>query len=221
VKRTRGSQSLGMALVIGMTVAISTGGSALGQERFTLDMMRRIVGVSSPAPSPDGKSAAIVVTRPNYVDNRNESELFSVDIATGAARQLTYARHDVSQPQWSPDGSRLGFIAPDKDGNPQIWIMPIAGGDAWQLTSSHTGVEHYAWRPDGAAIAFAAADEPPKLEGEARYINAFRVGDQDIFLRTPLQPLHVWLIPVARLRGSPAVPGPSSLPFRHRVRLPG
>lgn len=213
MKRTRGSQSLGMALVIGMTVAISTGGSALGQERFTLDMMRRIVGVSSPAPSPDGKSAAIVVTRPNYVDNRNESELFSVDIATGAARQLTYARHDVSQPQWSPDGSRLGFIASDKDGNPQIWIMPIAGGDAWQLTSSHTGVEHYAWRPDGAAIAFAAADEPPKLEGEARYINAFRVGDQDIFLRTPLQPLHVWLIPAVGGEATRLTSGSWSLEF--------
>jgi dipeptidyl aminopeptidase/acylaminoacyl peptidase len=186
---------LGLALAMGMTVTISAGGGAQGQERFTLDMLRRIVDVSSPAPSPDGKTVAVIVTRPNYIDNRNESELFAVDAATGAARQLTYTRHDVSQPQWSPNGSRLAFVAPDKDGNPQVWSMPIAGGDARQLTSSRTGVEHYAWRPDGAAIAFAAADEAPKKDGEAQHISAFQVGDQDIFLRAPLQPHHIWLIP--------------------------
>src|SRR5207249_1575593 len=37
--------------------------------RFSLDLARRIVSVSSPRTSPDGKLAAFVVTRPNYADN--------------------------------------------------------------------------------------------------------------------------------------------------------
>jgi len=162
--------------------------------KFSLEGLRRIAGVSNLAPSPDGATVAVVVTRPNYADNINESELYAVEVRSGKARQLTFGRKSAGEPHWSPDGSVLAFLAPDTAQRPQIWLMPMSGGDVRQLTTSPSGVAHFAWRPDGVAIAYAAEDEAPKLEGESRHLTTFQVGDQDIFLRTPLHPQHIWII---------------------------
>src|SRR5262249_5350414 len=102
-------------------------------QRFTLDLSRKIVGGSSPRISPDGKTAAFVVTRSNFADNRNESELYVVNLASGAPRQLTVERRDVSQPRWTPDGGSLAFLAPDSSGKSQIWLLPMGGGDARRI----------------------------------------------------------------------------------------
>jgi dipeptidyl aminopeptidase/acylaminoacyl peptidase len=164
--------------------------------RFSLDLVRKIINVSSPEPSPDGKVAAFVVTRPNFAEDRNESELYLVDLAGGAPRQLTFERRAVSEPHWTPDGRALAFLAPDSAGLTQVWLMPMQGGDARRITRSKTDVQHYSWRPDGRAVAYAAADTMPKREGEARHLATLEVGDQDLFLRTALRPQHIWLQPL-------------------------
>jgi dipeptidyl aminopeptidase/acylaminoacyl peptidase len=185
----------------------------MSQERFTFDSFRRIVGVGSPQCSPDGKSVAFIVTKKNYTDNRNESEIYLVDVASKATRPLTANRRTVSEHGWSPDGRTLAFLSPDASGESQIWLMPMQGGDPRQFTKSPTGVEHYAWRPDGGAIAFAAWDEAPKREGEAKHIGAFHVGDQDLFLRHELQPQHVWLQSIDSSSATRLTSGPWSLEF--------
>jgi Tol biopolymer transport system component len=91
---------------------LASAAQARAATRFSIDLARKIVGVSSPRVSPDGRRAAFVVTRPNYADNRNESELYLVELAKGAPRQLTFERHQVAMPRWSPDGNALAFIAP-------------------------------------------------------------------------------------------------------------
>ena len=164
--------------------------------RFTLETARRVVGVAGARISPDGRTVAAVVTRPNYADNRNESEIYAIELATGAARPLTFERRSASAPRWSPDGATLAFLAPDSSGHAQVWLLPMRGGEARRLTRSKTDVQHYSWRPDGAAIAYAAADEEPRREGEARHLATMKVGDQDLFLRSPLRPQHIWLAPL-------------------------
>jgi len=161
--------------------------------RFSLDLARKIVAVSSPRISPDGKLVAFVVTRPDYADNRNESELYVADLAVGAPRQLTFDRRQVSEPRWSPDGGSLSFLAPDSSEKAQIWLMPMSGGDARRITRSKTDVQHYSWRPDGRAIAYAAADEEPKREGEEKHLATMVVGEQDLFLHAPMRSQHIWL----------------------------
>jgi dipeptidyl aminopeptidase/acylaminoacyl peptidase len=185
----------------------------LGQDHFTVDHYRQFVGVGSPRISPDGKSLAFVVTRKNYLDNKNESELYLLDITSRALRPLTSTRRSVSEHQWSPDGMTLAFLAPDSLGKSQIWLMPMCGGDPRQLTRSATGVGHYAWKPDGSAIAFAAWDEEPKREGEAKHVGVFRVGNQDMFLRTTLRPQHIWLQAIDGVQPSRLTSGTWSLEF--------
>ena len=185
--------SFRVALAIGSAALVLSALPARAETRFTLDLARRIVNVSSPRVSPDGRLVAFVVTRPDYADDRNQSELWLAELPSGTPRPLTFERRHVAAPRWSPDGRTLAFLAPDSAETDQVWLMPMGGGDARRITRSKTDVQHYAWRPDGAAIAYAAADEEPKREGEAKHLATMVVGDQDLFLRAPMRPQHVWL----------------------------
>lgn len=184
---------------IASAFAIVCFASAANAQRFTLEHLRQVVGVGGVELSPNGRSAVITVTKPNYDRNRNESELYAVDIASGLIRQLTFERRVVAGARFSPDGKTLAFLAPGNDGMMQIWLLQMdgTGGEARRLTSHATGVQHFSWRPDGGAIAFAASDEPAKRDGEARHLSTFTVGAQDLFLRENIQPQHIWLIGVA------------------------
>jgi dipeptidyl aminopeptidase/acylaminoacyl peptidase len=176
-------------------MALAASPLAAQQQRFSLDHLRRIVGVSGVQLSPDGRTAVVTVSRPNYETDKYESALHAVDVATGASRQLTFERKSVDAPRFSPDGRTLAFLAPDSADHAQIWLMPMSGGDARRLTSHPTGVEHFSWRPDGRAIAFASSDSAAKREGEgAKHLTSFTVGDQDLFLRQAIQPQHIWLV---------------------------
>ena len=82
--------------------------------------------------------------------------------ALAAGRPMTtadlLAMQRVSEPQLSPDGSRVLYTVavPDLAGNRtarNVWIVPTAGGEARALTS--TGKDAGAkWAPDGRRIAF-------------------------------------------------------------------
>ena len=86
-------------------------GAAASAGRFDLEALGRLTKVSDPQISPDGRSIVVIVSRPNYDDNRTDSEMILVDIATGAQRILTRGRKQLASPRWSPSGDRLAFLA--------------------------------------------------------------------------------------------------------------
>jgi Tol biopolymer transport system component len=161
--------------------------------RFGIDHIGRIVRLADPQIAPDGKSIALVVSRTNYEEDRYDSELVLVDVATHNQRALTRDRRGVSQARWSPDGSRLAFLA-TVDTRPQIFVLPMTGGDAWQVTKSPTGIQQYAWRPASNEIAYVASDEAPKVTGEERHNRAFEIQNNHFLLQEAPRPAHVWLI---------------------------
>jgi dipeptidyl aminopeptidase/acylaminoacyl peptidase len=165
--------------------------------RFSTDDLGKLVSLSDPRISPDGKSIAVVVARPNYDDDRMDTELVLVEVATGKRRVLTHDRRGVGQPRWSPSGDRLAFLAQDgvgKDVKHQVFVLPMDGGDAVKATDSPTGVRQCAWRQDGGAIAIAAGDEPENKKEIEKHNDAFEVGDNDYLANEAAQPVHVWLV---------------------------
>src|SRR5438067_2557072 len=109
--------------------------AALFAARFGIDQIGKIVRVADPQIAPDGKSIAVVVSHANYEENRYDPELTLIDIATKSQRVLTHDRRGVAQPRWSPDGTRLAFLA-TVDARPQVFVLSLAGGEAWQVTKS-------------------------------------------------------------------------------------
>ncbi|MGA2592843.1 MAG: hypothetical protein ABSH32_23265, partial [Bryobacteraceae bacterium] len=79
--------------------------------RIQLEDLTKVVTVSDPQISPDGKSIVCVVSRLNFDEDRADNELVLIDAATGAERVLTLNRKEVGSPRWSPSGDRLAFEA--------------------------------------------------------------------------------------------------------------
>src|SRR5260370_34991609 len=164
--------------------------------RYGLEHGGKIVRISDPQISTDGKSIALVVEHANYEDNRYDSDLALIDIGTRGQRLLTHARRRVRQPRWSPDGSRLAFVSA-VDGKQQVFVLPMGGGDPWQVTKSPTAIQQYAWRPGGQDIAFVAEDEAPKRTGEERHNKSFEVQNNHFLLTDAPRPSHLWIAPAA------------------------
>ncbi|MFX7776533.1 DPP IV N-terminal domain-containing protein, partial [Acinetobacter baumannii] len=79
--------------------------------KFELSDYAKFVNIADPQISPDGKSVVIVVSRPDYINNRFNAELVLVDVASGKKRVLTQDRYSVSSPRWSPNGEQIAFIS--------------------------------------------------------------------------------------------------------------
>ncbi len=182
-----------MRLLIPLSVLFLLAGSAAPAERFDLAQSGRIVRLSDPQISPDGRSVVVVASRANYEENRYDVEVVLVDVASRAQKVLT--RRRASSPRWSPSGSSLAFLSP-VDGKAQIFVLPIDGGEATQISKAPMGVGSYAWRPDSSALAYVCEEEAPKREGEERHNRSFEADVNYLLTETP-RPHHLWLVPAA------------------------
>jgi dipeptidyl aminopeptidase/acylaminoacyl peptidase len=187
--------SLGGLVFFFAVVAASVAGA--GARPLNPNDVRGIVRVSSPAISPDGKRAVVVVTRVVWNDDSYARDLDLIDIATHARRTLTYARKGLSDPAFSPDGTEIAFLADvgtGDDAKSQVWVMPLDGGDARPVTDAPEGVEQFAWRPDGDAFAYAAADAKPTRSGADKFRDSFAFTTEPIVSREEPRPVHLFLI---------------------------
>ncbi|HKT42544.1 MAG TPA: S9 family peptidase [Rhodanobacteraceae bacterium] len=162
---------------------------------FQLDDLQRLVKLSDPQLSPDGKSVAVVVSTPVWKTDKHDTGIDVVEVASGAKRSLTRDREDVSSPRWSPDGTRLAFLAKDdKTRQSQIYVMPMAGGDAQRITDAKEGVDEFTWSPDGSRIAYITQDPPVNEKAIKAHNKVFQVTDGNFLLRKALAPWHLWVV---------------------------
>ncbi len=149
--------------------------------RITPADRAKAVNVNDPQISPDGKSIACVVSRVNLKDDRYDTELTLIDVATGTPRPLTFERRGVASPRWSSDGERIAFLANasnDRDAKRQLWTVSMRGGDPRRLTDAKQGVQQFAWSPDGSQIAFVSADDRRRFPRSRGRHAVARVVDQ-------------------------------------------
>ena len=131
--------------------------------------------------SPDGKRVAAIKD-----DLENESaDLWVFDVATGAVmRFTTSARTEfVDTPVWSPDGSRVAYVAMRK-GQEAVYLRAANGQGPEELLYKNPGAFMLLtdWSPDGRFLSFSISD----IKGGTLYILPLAGGPD----RKPIEVIH-------------------------------
>ena len=168
-----------------------------GAKPIDMTAFRHLVGISSPAVSPDGKRVAFVKTVTDFQADKHLNSLQVIDVATGAIRGLTKPQTDLFSPKWSPSGSMIAYIGLGGDKQDQIFAISPGGGAARQITHAANGVEQYSWSPDGKTFAYVTQDDPIDAAAAKRHDDLFDIHDDGYLISGPPQPSHIWLVPAS------------------------
>ena len=135
--------------VAGLLLALVVSGAG-AQGLFTVDRYFDIERVGSPQASPDGNH--IVFSR-SHVDPMKDAwvgMLWGMEADGSRQRQLVKG----SDPQWSPDGTRIAYLA-DADGKVQLWVRYMdTEGAVIQVTRGDRSPVNFRWSPDSKSLAF-------------------------------------------------------------------
>jgi len=104
-----------------------------------------------PAFSPDGKQVVFTSDRSGNFD------LWSLELASGALRRLTFDDADDWDPQWSPDGEHLLWSS-NRGGHYEVWIAAADGGGARQLTRDGIDAENPTMSADGEWVVYSSGN---------------------------------------------------------------
>jgi len=119
---------------------------------------------------------------------------------------MTNGKAGESSPRWSPDGSRLCFVATRDGDTAQLFVQPVGGGEAILLSKHETSVSDPEWLPDGGRIAFLADDADGKEAKDAKK----RSGDVINYDRDYKQK-HLWVLDLATKTEKRVTEGPFSV----------
>jgi dipeptidyl aminopeptidase/acylaminoacyl peptidase len=127
--------------------------------------------------SPDSVHIAFLSDR----EKKGQMQVYTVAGADGRARKLTALTGYLTDPRWSPDGSRIAVLfaenAPSGGGpleaepvetgviggethNQRLTIVDAANGTSKQVSPPDLNIYEYDWSPDGRTFALSAAPGP-------------------------------------------------------------
>jgi dipeptidyl aminopeptidase/acylaminoacyl peptidase len=143
--------------------------------------------------SPDGKSIAYVSDHePTAEEEQRTKEkddavvvdsdykftrLWVLDLAAPKPRLIATGDGVVSDPQWSPDGTRLAYVThptPRADDNSlsDIWTVSAVAGSPRKLLENPGPDNSPRWSPDGSQIAFVTSARSDVRQGRLAVIPA-------------------------------------------------
>src|SRR5882672_1709117 len=147
--------------------AVTSHKGGVGGFRFSPDGKQLLLSAAD-QPSKDEEDRKKVKDDTMVIDrDMKMTHLWLWNIDKKEEKRLTEGDFTVSDPQWSPDGTRISYTTrptPKADDGSfgKVWIMTIAGGGKKKLEESAGSSDLARWSPDGNWIAYAgSADRDP------------------------------------------------------------
>jgi len=137
-------------------------------------------GVSGFHFSPDGKRLVLTaVDQPNKDEEDRKkvkddtmvidhdikmTHLWVFDLDKKQEKRLTEGDYTVSDPQWSPDGTRITYSTrptprADDGALSDVWVTTIASGEKRKIAGEPGAADNARWSPDGEWIAFTGTSD--------------------------------------------------------------
>ena len=175
------------------------------QNRISLEQYLDWEEVSNPQLSPDGTQILFGRRWVDKINDKWESSIWMMNADGTHQRALVQG----SDPQWSPDGKRIAYVAKGEPTGSQIYVRWMdAEGATTQISHLSDAPSGLEWSPDGKTLAFtmnvpvkdtwriamptppkgAKWTEAPKVVTRLNY-RSDRVGYTDDFYR------HIFVIP--------------------------
>jgi dipeptidyl aminopeptidase/acylaminoacyl peptidase len=130
--------------------------------RFSRDG-KRLVLTAVDQPSKDEEDRKKIKDDTMVIDHDLKmTHLWLFDIEKKDEKRLTEGNFTVSDPQWSPDGTRITYTArptskADDGALSDVWMVTIAGGAKKKLVSGAGASDNARWSPDGQWIAYTGS----------------------------------------------------------------
>ncbi len=94
--------------------------------------------------------------------------------------QLTPDTLDVFLAQWSPDGSRLAFMAREPGRAWRLYLVAADGGEIQPLLSETRNAADPSWSPDGQSLVFGRINDPLGKENGARTLHILNLRTKQV-----------------------------------------
>ncbi len=121
------------------------------RDKLSLEDYLEWEGVQAPQFSPDGQQVVYVRTWVDKINDRQQSSVWIMNADGSRNRALV----EGSNVRWSPDGSRIAYVAPGQPSGAQVWVRWMdAEGATSQVTRLTESPSDLEWSPDGKWIAF-------------------------------------------------------------------
>ncbi|MCJ7873003.1 Tol-Pal system beta propeller repeat protein TolB [Phaeobacter sp. J2-8] len=117
------------------------------------DTRSRILETQSDKMSFAPRFAPNGVTAVYSLSEGSNTDIFTMDLASGQSSRLTNTPAIETAPSYSPDGGRIVFES-DRSGSQQLYIMSANGGEAQRISFGQGRYGTPVWSPRGDLIAF-------------------------------------------------------------------
>ncbi len=141
---------------------ISNSNSQVNKKALSIETIQSLKRVGGPQLSPDEKWIAYTVTAIDTAKDKSASQIWMISTSGGDPIAMTSKEYSANNPQWSPDGIYLSFMASKGEkAKTQVWNLNRLGGEAQQVTKTKQGVSGYKWSPDGKKMLLLLKDPKP------------------------------------------------------------
>jgi dipeptidyl aminopeptidase/acylaminoacyl peptidase len=173
------------ACLLGTGVALA----ADGKRSFSADDVFELEWVRDPQIAPDGSHIVWVRTGYDRMSDRARGSLWITDVASGRSEPLITGTGSYRDASFSPDGSRLLYIAstPEKK---ELRVRWLASGRETRVALLENSPKQMVWSPDGERIAFTMftpgdrldlSREAPRKPDDANWADPVKVIDDLVF----------------------------------------